>query len=242
MHCSYLSFTQISLFLLRLFVEERTKVNTSRRKRSYVVWFHFNDIILDLNTSVNNDQMGSERLGHMFAQKDPAFKEIASSNTHENQKPLSHHSLSHTSGTQPVCMSNGPSSSSKTPMIKHKINPKYKKLLKLYHRQLTYISTTLNAIESVSTTDHFHSNPMLISSRQRLDHLYQTLDNFRNSPNKQDQPHFDSLKTDIDQLVDDIKSYKTKHSTSHTLDHLIGFPLDVSDSDNDEPSKTLIYF
>lgn len=183
--------------------------------------------------------MGSERLGHLFAQADPAFKQHCSFSKHAD-----HHSLSHTSGTQPVFMSNGPGSSpSSSSMIKHKINPKYKKLLKLYHRQLAHVATTLDAIESVSITDHpHHSNPIFLASRKRLIELNETLENFRNSPDKQNQKDFDSLKRDIDHLIHDIQSYKTNNTSRHTLDHLVGIPLDVSDSDTEEKDQTLVYF
>ena len=185
--------------------------------------------------------MGSERLGHLFAQKDPKFKEHCPVTKHEDHKSSSNHSLSHTSGTQPVFMSNGPRSTPSSSIIKHKINPKYKKLIKLYHRQLAHIATTLNAIESVSITDQ-HSNPIFSASRKRLNELNQTLENFHNSPDKHNQEAFDSLKGNIDQLIHDIQSYKSTNTSRHTIDHLVGFPLDVSDSDNEEKDKTLVYF
>ena len=187
--------------------------------------------------------MGSERLSHMFTMQDPTYKK---NSKHEDEQSSSHHSLSHTSGTQPVSMSNGPKSSPSSSMIKHKlkINPKYKKLIKLYSRQLAHITTTLNAITSLSKSDN---TQILESSKKRADTLRDNLESFRNSPSKQDHIHFDPLKKEIDQLIDDLKSYKVNNSnpdSRNTIDYLIGFPLNASDSENDdgEEEKTLVYF
>jgi hypothetical protein len=80
--------------------------------------------------------MGSENLSHKFAIKDPTYKENSSSSKHKDEKFSSQHSLSHTSGTQPVSISNGPNSSS-SPIIKHKRKPnsKHRKLTQFNHYQ-----------------------------------------------------------------------------------------------------------
>jgi hypothetical protein len=188
--------------------------------------------------------MGSERLSHLFAIQDPNYKKNSSSTKDDDEKSSSHHSLSHTPGTQPVSISNGPTSS----MIKHKqkMNSKYKKLIKLYNRQLVHIITTLNAIESLSKTDNIHQNQILESNKNRVNKLRDNLENFRNSPSKHDHIHFDPLKKEMDQLINDLKSYKldnTNPNSRNTIDYLIGFPLDVSDTENDDDDdkETLVY-
>jgi hypothetical protein len=193
--------------------------------------------------------MGSERLSHMFTALDPTRKKQSSPTKGENQKQSSQHSLFHAPGTQPVAFSNGPKSSPpSSPIIKHKrkTNPKYKKLIKLYSEQLSHITTTLNAIESLSKTDNIHHKEMLESSKTRVNKLRDDLEDFSNSPSKQDHVHFDPLKDEIDQLINDLKSYKidnTNPDSRNAIDHLIGFPLNVSDSDvEDEDGETLVYF
>jgi hypothetical protein len=174
--------------------------------------------------------MGSERLSHLFAIQDPTYKKNSSS----DEKPSSNHSLFHTSGTQPVSISNGPTSSPSS-KSKQKTNSKYKKLIKLYSRQLSHITTTLNAIESLSKSENnHHQTQMLASNRKRVENLSENLENFRNSPSKQDHLHFDPLKADIDQLMNDLKSYKIDNAnpdSTNTIDYLVGFPLDASDSE-----------
>jgi len=188
--------------------------------------------------------MGSESLSHKFATKDPAYKEYSSTSKHKDEKLSSQHSLCHTSGTQPVSMSNGPKSSS-SPLIKHqrKPNSKHRKLLKLYSQQLSHIETTINSIESLSKPGNSDENKICLSYKKRADKLNEDLENILNTPSQQDHIHFDQLKTDIDQLINDLKSYKMDNdnsNSSNTIDYLVGFPLDVSDSEDDE-DKTLIY-
>jgi hypothetical protein len=182
--------------------------------------------------------MGSERLSHMFAAQDPTYKKTSSSSKHDDQKPSSQHSLSHTSGTQPVSLSNGPKSSP-SPMIKHKLKPnsKYQKLIKLCSRQLSYIETTLNAIESLSKSRNNNENEIFLLYRKRLDKVNTDVEHLRNSPAEQDHKHFDPIKNDIDQLMNDLQSYKMNNddpNSTNTIDSLVGLPLDVSDSENDE--------
>jgi hypothetical protein len=189
--------------------------------------------------------MGSENLSHKFAIKDPTYKENSSSSKHKDEKFSSQHSLSHTSGTQPVSISNGPNSSS-SPIIKHKRKPnsKHRKLLKLYTQQLSHIGTTINSIESLSKPFNSDQHQIFLSSKKRADKLNEDLENIRKTPSKQDHIHFDQLKADIDQIINDLKSYKTDKDNSdlsNTSDYLVGFPLDVSDSEDDQ-DKTLIYF
>ena len=194
--------------------------------------------------------MGSERLSHMFTALDPTRKKTSSSHKDEDDKSSHQHSFFHTPGTQPVAFSNGPKSSPpSSPIIKHrrKTNSKYKKLIKLYSRQLSHITTTLNAIESLSNTDKIHHNEILQSSRTRANKLREDLDDFSNSPSKQDHVHFDPLKDEIDQLINDLKSYKIDNTNSNSrsaIDYLIGFPLDASsDSEpENEDDETLVYF
>jgi len=189
--------------------------------------------------------MGSEHLSHKFAAQDPAYKENSSSSKHKDEKCTSHHSLFHTPGTQPVSMSNGPKPSSSS-IIKHqqKPNSKHRKLIKLHSRQLSHIETTLNAIQSLSKSANNNQNKIFLSNKNRVDKLNKDLEDIRNTPSKQDHIHFDQIKNDIDQLINDLKSYKMDNDNSdsgNTIDNLVGFPLDVSDSENDE-EKTLIYF
>ena len=189
--------------------------------------------------------MGSERLSHAFTNLDPTYKpnSFDESNTKEPQE-----SLKHSSGTQPVSVSNGPSHSSSSFKVKHKpkTNPKYRKLIKLYNRQLTHITTTLDAIETFSQSENHQENKILSSNKNRVNELKATLDNLHQNPEQQDHLHFEPLKADIDQLIDDLKSYKMNNgipNTSNTIDHLVGLPIDESDSENDDKEeKTLIYF
>lgn len=195
--------------------------------------------------------MGSEHLSHLFAVNDPTFKENSSSSKHKEKESLSQHSMSHTSGTQPVSLSNGPKSS-QSPLIKHKRKPnaKHRKLLKLYNRQLCHINTTLNAIESLSELNDKNENEIILSNKKRVEELKQTIEDIRNDYSKQDHIHFDQLKDDIDQLINNLESYKTnnndKPDLTNTIDYLVGLPLDVSESedddDHDDENKTLIYF
>jgi len=83
-----------------------------------------------------------------------------------------------------------------------------------------------------------------LSTQKRADKLNEDLENIRKTPSQQDHIHFDQLKADIDQIINDLKSYKTDKDNSdlsNTIDYLVGFPLDVSDSEDDQ-DKTLIYF
>jgi hypothetical protein len=183
--------------------------------------------------------MGSENLSHKFAAKDPTYKEDSSK--YEDKKS----STSHTSGTHPIHLSNGPRSSSSS-IIKHKSKPnsKHRKLLKLYTRQLSHISTTINAIESLSKPVDNNQNKILLSNKKRVEKLNEQLDNIRNDPSKQDHTYFDQVKNDIDQLINDLKSYKMDNDNpdaTNTIDYLAGVPLDVSDDENDE-EKTIMYF
>ncbi|UJR34131.1 hypothetical protein I4U23_021538 [Adineta vaga] len=183
--------------------------------------------------------MGSEGLSHKFTAKDPTFKgKIA-----EDDKSSSHNSMFHTPGTQPVSLSNG-STSSSTVKIKRKSHSKYTKLYKLYRRQLSHIETTLNAIESLSKSSKNDQNQILFSTRKHVDELNEKLENYRNVRSPEDHKHFDSIKHDIEQLIDDLKFYKMNSNDSdsnNTIDYLVGFPLDVSNSDDDE-DETLVYF
>lgn len=186
--------------------------------------------------------MGSESLSHKFTAKDPTFKESSSSKKHEDTTSSSKNSMSHTSGTQPISLSNG-SKSSSSPLIKHqrKPNSKHRSLLKFHSQQLSYISTTLDAIESLSKSNNNNNNQIVISNKERLDKLNKDIENIRNDSSKQNHIHFDQLKDDIDQLINDLKLYKMnndKPNVTNTIDLLVGLPLDVSDNED----KTLVYF
>lgn len=191
--------------------------------------------------------MGSEGLSHKFTLKDPTYKGNSSSND-DHKKSSSQHSMSHTSGTQPVAVSNGPqsSSSSSSTKLKHilKINSKYKKLFKLYTRQLFHIETTINAIESLSKSNNNNEqNQIILSYKNRVNELNETIENLRKTPSELDHTQFDQIKNDIEQLINDLKMYKItndKPDSGNTINALVGFPLDVSDNDNDD--ETLIYF
>jgi hypothetical protein len=191
--------------------------------------------------------MGSENLSHKFAVQDPTYKKYASSSKHEPDESSSHHSMCHTSGTHPVSMSNGPKSSASTSStkLKHilKINPKYQKLFKLYNRQLSHIGTTITAMEALSKSTNNDQHEIISSYRNRVDELNKALENLRNTPHEQDHTKFDQMKNDIDQLINDLKSFKMTKDNSNcwnTVDYLVGFPLDVSDNENDG-DETLIY-
>ena len=184
--------------------------------------------------------MGSERLGHMFTAKDPTFKgEVASSK---------HEAMSHTSGTHPVSLSNGPKSLASTKKItRHKPNSKHRKLLKLHARQLAYLETTYQAIESLSKPISNEQHEQLLASKRRLDELKIKNDQLRDSPSVDDHEHFDQIKMEIDELIEEFKLLKLNNpqpDSMTTLDLLFGVPLDASESDDDDPNKpkTLIYF
>jgi hypothetical protein len=190
--------------------------------------------------------MGSEGLSHRFAAQDPTFKENSSSSKDTGKKSSPQHSMCHTSGTQPVSISNGPQSSPSSSLIKHKqkSNPKYTKLFKLYRRQLSHIETSLNAIESLSKSANSDKNQILLSNRKCIDQLNENLEKLYNSPSEHDHIHFDQIKHDIEQLINDLKSYKMNNDdpdSTNTIDHLVGYPLDVSDSEEDG-KITLMYF
>ena len=189
--------------------------------------------------------MGSEGLSHKFTIQDPTYKENSSSN---HDKSSSQHSMSHTSGTHPVAVSNGPqsSSSSSSTKLKHilKINSKYRKLFKLYTLQLSHIETTINAIESLSKSNNNNEqNKLILLYKNRVNELKETIENLRKTPSEQDHTQFDQIKNDIEQLINDLKMYKIdndKSDSGNTINSLVSFPLDVSDNDNDD--ETLIYF
>ena len=185
--------------------------------------------------------MGSERLSHAFTAEDPTFDKDKSAYANETSSKSSH-SLSHTSGTHPISVSNGPPHSSGSKHIR-KTNSKYRKLIKLYERQLSHISSTLDAIETLAKPGNPHQDTVILLNKQRVNKLKEKLEDFSNDPSKQDYKHFEPLKDDIDQLIDDLKSYKMDNdnpNATHTMDSLVGIPLDVSDSEHDE-EKTLIY-
>ena len=194
--------------------------------------------------------MGSERLAHMFTAKDPTFKGTSSEGKRPEDAMDSHHSMSHTSGTQPVSVSNGPHSPSSSIFKgKRKHNPKYEKLLKLYGRQLTHIGKTLHSIESFShSSADEDKNEFLLSNKKRIEQLNDELESLRHRPTEQDHEEFKQMKNNIDQVIDDLKSYKmhgARTESSTVLDLLVGYPLEVSDSeetDKDNPAKTLVYF
>ena len=194
--------------------------------------------------------MGSERLAHMFTAKDPTFKGTSSAAKREEDATTTHHSMSHTSGTQPVSVSNGPHSSSSSIFKgKRKHNPKYEKLLKLHGRQLTHIGKMLHSIESFSHPSAAdEKNEFLLSNKKRIEQLNVDLEDLRHRPTDQDHEEFQQMKSRIDQVIDDLKSYKmhgSRTESSTVLDLLVGYPLEVSDSeetDKDNPAKTLVYF
>lgn len=199
-------------------------------------------------------KMGSERLGHMFTVKDPTFKEQSSSKNHSKDSSSTHHALSHSSGTQPVSISNGPRSSPTSSSItkvakKLKPNSKYRKLWKLQSRQISFIGTTLDAIESLSNGMSDAERKDFSLKKDRFNALNERIENVRHSAANQDHQVFDQIKSDIQHLIDDLKSFKTTHHHSNaksTLDMLFGIPLEASETDeNDEdedPNKVLNYF
>lgn len=181
--------------------------------------------------------MGSENLSHKFTIKDPTFKGESHKADHS-----SHQSSAHTSGTHPVSVSNGPTSSSSSAK-KHQLksNSKYGKLYTLHREQLAHIGTTLDAIESLSTPANAKQTQLLSSAREELDRLNEKLESLRDAPSADDYLQFDWVKRDIDALIDKLKAYKTDSNdcaSANTLDCLVGAPLDVPEDDK----KTLIYF
>lgn len=190
--------------------------------------------------------MGSEGLSHKFAIQDPTYKEYSSSSKDKDENSSSQNSVSHTSGTHPVSISNGPKSSPSSSITKHKrkSNSKYTKLFKLYRQQLYNIETSLNAIESLSRSTDRDKHKILLSTRKRLDKLNETLENLHKSSSAQDHKYFDEIKHDIEQLINDLKSYKMDNSdpdTTNAIDYLVSFSLDVSDNE-DNGETTLTYF
>ncbi|CAF1178376.1 unnamed protein product [Adineta ricciae] len=184
--------------------------------------------------------MGSESLSHRFAAKDPTFH----GKLNEDEKSSSHGSMSHTSGTQPVSVSNGSESSSSIVKHNHKPNSKYRRLIKLFRQQLSHTETTVNAIESLSKSSGDRKNQMLLSTREQIHKLYQRLENLRNDLSIRDHEHVDSIKHDIEHLIDDLKSYKMNFDNEdsiNTIDYLVGFPVNISDNDTDD-DETLVYF
>ena len=184
--------------------------------------------------------MGSEGLSHRFAAEDPTFH----GKLNEDKKSSSHSSMSHTSGTQPVSVSNGPESSSSIAKHNNKPNSKYKRFIKLFRRQLSHIKTTVNAIESLSKPSDDQQSQLLLSTRDRIQNLYERLENLRNDLSIRDHEHVDSIKHDIQQLIDDLKSYKMNFDnvdSINTIDYLVGFPVNMSDNDSDK-DETLVYF
>ncbi|CAF0726033.1 unnamed protein product [Adineta steineri] len=191
--------------------------------------------------------MGSESLSHRFLAEDPTYKgKSPYASKSDDKKSASHHSVSHTSGTHPVALSNGPNSSSPptASKIKHKYksHPKYKKLYKVYKKQLAHMETTVNAIDSLSKSPSTNQNQMLSSIKKRIDELNGNLDNLNDTPSLQDHIHFDPIKVEIKQLLEDLKSYKLDNKNSNSInaiDHLVGLSLNVSDSDDNEENTTL---
>lgn len=181
--------------------------------------------------------MGSEGLSHRFAAEDPTFH----GKLNEDKKSSSHGSMSHTSGTQPVSVSNGPESSSSIVKHNHQPNSKYKKFIKLFRRQLSHIETTVNAIDLLSKSSDNQQSELLLSTRDRIQNLYERLENLRNDLSIRDHEHVDSIKHDIQQLIDDLKSYKMNFDNVDSIDYLVGFPVNISDNDTDE-DETLVYF
>ncbi|CAF0771803.1 unnamed protein product [Rotaria sordida] len=185
--------------------------------------------------------MGSEHLSHLFAAKDPAYKDSLSVSKLVDEKSSSHHSLFHTSGTHPVAVSHrkkvSSSSLSSIKKSKLKLSSKDKKLLKLYSRQLSHIETTLDAIESLTKSNNSEHIKNLLSYRKRANQLHGDLKNLPHSSSDVDNNDFDQMKIEIEQLINDLKSYKMNNDdpdSKNSIDYLVNFPLDVSDSENDE--------
>jgi hypothetical protein len=190
--------------------------------------------------------MGSERLSHMFTAEDPTFKGHSSKDKAKN--PSSKHSLSHTSGTQPVSVSNGPKSSSPIIKTRRKMNSKYKELSKRYAQQLSHLATTLDAIDSITKSTNSDQYEILMSNKKRVDKLNEELEHLRNSPALHDHIHFDQMKHDIEQLTNDLKTHKMNNDNPNAVnavDALVALPMDNSDSEENGKNngeKTSIYF
>ena len=228
--------------------------NYSRRTSAWHVIRYFLPLgsLNSLIQSFNHRQvaMGSERLSHAFTAKDPTFKgKSALANPHDPADATSHHAMSHTSGTQPVSLSNGPKSSASTKKItRHKPNSKHRKLLKLYAQQLSHLDTTCDAIESLSTSMSVKQQREFLHVKKHLEEVKIRDEQLRSCPSDDDHESFDQMKNDIDQLIEEFKTFKTSnchHPDAMTpLDLLVGVPVDASESDDDDPQepKTLIYF
>ncbi|CAF1281393.1 unnamed protein product [Rotaria sp. Silwood1] len=184
--------------------------------------------------------MGSERLSHMFAAKDPAYKDSSLLSKFEAEKSSSHRSIFHASGTHPVLVGHSKklsSSLSSIKKLKSKQSSKDKKLLKLYSRQLSHIETSLDAIESLTKSNNTEHIKILLSFRKQLNKLNQDLENLRYSSSEEDNHPFDRIKIEIEQFINDLKSYKINDDdtdSKNSIDYIVNFPLGVSDSENDE--------
>ena len=86
-----------------------------------------------------------------------------------------------------------------------------------------------------------------LAYKRHLDELKIKIEQLRHSPSVDEHEHFDQIKKEIDELIEEFKSFKQNNSQSDattTLDLLFGVPLDASESDDDDPEKpkTLTYF
>ncbi|CAF2530333.1 unnamed protein product [Rotaria sp. Silwood2] len=172
--------------------------------------------------------MGSEHLSHLFAAKDPAYKDS------------SFLSKFHANETHPVSADHSKkarSSLSSIKKLKLKHRSEDKKLIKLYSRQLSHIETTVDAIESLSKSKDTEHIKIILSYRKRLTKLNQDFENLRHSLTEENDNNFNRMKIEIEQLINDLKLYKMNNDDSgskNPIDYVVNFSLDAPNSENDE--------